>query len=108
MSQIENMRTDIQVVEDIGDRILAPGEHMIIGMHNRPGSIQVSIEATASYMVSVSQASRSKVEGDTAMFIPVEGEDLSESSDFYIKQGGFIKIENSASSAGSITVDWRV
>ena len=108
MAHIENMRADLQVVEDIGDRVLAPGEQVIIQMHNRLGSLQVSLESTASYMVSVTQANRIKVENDTAVFIPVEREDLIESADFSISQGGFIKIENRASSAASITVDWRV
>ncbi len=108
MAQIENMRRDIQMIEDTGDKVLAPGESMIIGMYNRPGSVQVSIDTTASYMVSVTQARQSKVVGDTAVFVPVEGEDLIDDADFYIKHGGFIKVENRATSAGSIAVDWRV
>lgn len=108
MANIENMRVDIQTVEDTGDKVLAPGESVIIGMYNRPGSVQVSIASSASYMVSVSQARKSKVENDTAVFLPVEEEDKTANEDFYIKYGGFIKIENRAASAGDITVDWRV
>ncbi len=108
MADIENMREDIQVVEDTGDKILSPGESVIIGMHNRPGSVQVSITSSAAYMISVTQAQKSKVAGDTAVFVPVESEDKTADEDFYVKYGGFIKVENRAASAGPITVDWRV
>ena len=107
MAIIENIKGN-QIVEDLGDRVIIPGENIIFGMHNRPGSVQISITSNASYMISITQAKKIKVENNTAVFLPLSSEDLTESSDFYVKYGGFIKIENRNTSAGNITVDWRV
>ena len=104
---IVNMQNE-QVVERAGEIILEPGESIAIGMYNSPGAIQVTVNTSASYMVGVTQARKSKVLHDTAVFLPVADIDKTANEDFYIAFGGFVKIENRAESEGSIIIDWRV
>lgn len=96
------------LLKSTGDSVIHPGESAVISMKNRAAAIVVTVSGTAQYGVEVSQAKTAKIINDTATFIPVTENDYSATSDFYIVQGGFIRVVNRESSEDDIVVDWRV
>ncbi len=108
MTRIVNLNEEGFFYRDRGSEEIQPGDAIIILMRSRKMALQVVVEGTSYYMISVTQSSSEKVRLEKAIFIDGEDVDYVATEDFIVEIGGAVKIENREFSANFITVDWRV